>query len=111
MRCTLLAKVLLWALLEAGAIFGRVLTAPPPDRKGSVVTIGDLVVYLADPLLYEIGRIVDVLHDGSLLVEFEDDRRTRRAFHPQEVELAGRWMAGNGQSFSEGDFHHLLAKA
>lgn len=109
MRCRLLAQVALWALLQAGAIFGRALVQPPA-RRDKAMTIGDLVVYLHDPLLYEIGRIVDVLHDGSMLVEFEDDGRTRRAFDSQELELAGRWMAGNGHSLTQADLDHLLAQ-
>jgi hypothetical protein len=63
------------------------------------VTAGDLVVYVADPLLMG-GEmlIVGVTSDNRLTCEAvhyeresEDDAPPRAVFWPHEVELADRW--------------------
>lgn len=53
---------------------------------------GDDVVYLADPLLYGIGEILEVAADGRLLIRFDEDDRPA-LFNAHEVELLSRFQA------------------
>lgn len=63
------------------------------------MTVGDEVVFAADPLRYGLGEIDAVLADGRLEVVFDRDDE-RHAFHPQELEVSSRarWI-GEWEAF------------
>lgn len=52
---------------------------------------GDDVVYLPDPLGAGIGEILEVLHDGQLLVRFDQEDEPRPC-DPHDVELLSEFQ-------------------
>lgn len=52
--------------------------------------VGNLVVVLADPMLWGAGQIRAVTREGRLLVEFGD--LSREGFMAHELELLVRWQ-------------------
>lgn len=79
----------------------RVLMAPvAPDAPWALratMAAGDLVIYLADPLMYGKLIVLEVAADGRLLCEqVHADRRGdygRELFDAHELELASAWKA------------------